>query len=90
MSEETLDTTRLAVALEMKRGRRGLRSVAQETGVAFATLSRIERGHAPDVQTFIRLCAWLGMSMERFVIAPPKTNARTASKVESQIRKARK
>lgn len=36
-----------------------LRDLAKETGVAYATLSRIERGKTPDGPTLIRLARWL-------------------------------
>ena len=42
-----------------KRGRRGLREVAEEIGSSAATLSRIESGKMPDLQTFGKLCRWL-------------------------------
>jgi len=43
-----------------KRGDRGIREVAAEIGISPATLSRIERGHLPDIGTFRKVCAWLG------------------------------
>jgi transcriptional regulator with XRE-family HTH domain len=36
-----------------------VRDVAKEIGVSPATLSRIERGHQPDLGTFPKLCRWL-------------------------------
>lgn len=37
----------------------GIRTMAKETGISHATLSRIERGHAMDAETMIRLWSWL-------------------------------
>ena len=45
-----------------KREKRGLRATAKEIGVSPATLSRIERGHPPDLANFAKLCRWLGES----------------------------
>ncbi len=66
-------TTRLAVnklagAIKAKREKRGLREAAEEIGdVSASTLSRIEQGKAPDLETFLRLCDWLQMPPEAFI-----------------------
>lgn len=63
-----VDIIRLATLLKSKRGSKGLRAVAQEIGgVSASTLSRIERGEVPDLDTFIRLCRWLDVSPQEFV-----------------------
>jgi len=41
------------------RGPRGIRLVSKEIGVSPATLSRVERGHLPDLETFTKICRWL-------------------------------
>jgi transcriptional regulator with XRE-family HTH domain len=41
------------------RGERGVREVAHEIGISAATLSRMERGHVPDLNTFGKVCRWL-------------------------------
>lgn len=41
------------------RGSRGVREVSKEIGVSPATLSRVERGFMPDLETFGRICRWL-------------------------------
>lgn len=46
------------LALE-RRGGRGIREVAGEIGVSPATLSRVERGKLPDLDTFGKICKWL-------------------------------
>jgi transcriptional regulator with XRE-family HTH domain len=67
--QSTLDTDLLATMLKNKRGSKGLRKVAEEIeGVSFTTLSRIEQGKVPDVDTFIRICKWLNESTDRFII----------------------
>ena len=45
-----------------RRGARGVRVTAAEIGVSAATLSRVENGRQPDLQTFEKLCRWLGIS----------------------------
>lgn len=51
----------LGLALKTKRGGRGLREVAKEMGISPATLSRIETGRQPDLETFSKVCRWLGI-----------------------------
>ncbi len=66
--EPTLNTELLAGMIKDKRGERGLRAVADEIGnVSFVTLSRIEQGKLPDVDTYIRLCSWLNVSTDTFI-----------------------
>ena len=49
----------LGTVVREKRGSRGLRTVASEIGTSAPTLSRIESGKMPDLQTFGKLCRWL-------------------------------
>lgn len=42
-----------------KRGDRGVRETAVEVGISPATLSRVERGYLPDLETFGKVCRWL-------------------------------
>jgi transcriptional regulator with XRE-family HTH domain len=59
---------KLAALLRTKRGDRGLREVASEIGnVSASTLSRIEQGNVPDLETFIQVCKWLKVSPDDFV-----------------------
>ena len=62
-----IDIRELATMIKNKRGRRGLREVANEIGdVSASTLSRIEQGKIPDLDTFIKLCKWLDVSTDHF------------------------
>jgi transcriptional regulator with XRE-family HTH domain len=74
--QSTLNNELLAGMLKEKRAQKGLRSVAVEIGdVSAATLSRVEQGKVPDVDTFIRICKWLNVPTDTFIIggAKPKT-----------------
>ena len=51
----------LGPALRDNRGGRGLREVAKEMGISPATLSRIETGKQPDLETFSKVCRWLAV-----------------------------
>ncbi len=71
--QSTLNTELLAGMLKNKRADKGLRAVAQEIGnVSAATLSRIEQGKIPDVDTFIRICKWLNVSTDTFIESDKK------------------
>ena len=66
MSQE-IDLKRLAVLIAKKRNGRPLREVAEEIGgVSAPTLSRVEKGNLPDLETFMKLCRWLKVSPDDF------------------------
>ncbi|MEM7759611.1 MAG: helix-turn-helix domain-containing protein [Cyanobacteria bacterium P01_A01_bin.40] len=55
-----LNAERLASLVRSKRGNRGLRETAKEIGnVSPSTISRVENGKTPDMDTFLALCDWL-------------------------------
>jgi transcriptional regulator with XRE-family HTH domain len=45
--------------LRDRRGKGGIRDVAREIGISPATLSRVENGKLPDLDTFSKVCKWL-------------------------------
>ena len=54
------DAEKLASLVRSKRGNRGLRETAKEIGdVSPSTISRVENGNTPDINTFIALCSQL-------------------------------
>ena len=57
MAKVTLQN--LGTIVRERRGNRGLRATAAEIGTSAPTLSRIESGKMPDLQTFGKLCRWL-------------------------------
>lgn len=57
MPKLSLET--LGRRLAEKRGEVGVRAAAREIGVSPATLSRVERGYLPDLETFSKICKWL-------------------------------
>ena len=61
------DARLFAAALRTKRGDRGLRDVATETGVSLSTLSRLENGETPDMETFLTLSSWVGWPTGAFL-----------------------
>ncbi|MBU0584193.1 MAG: helix-turn-helix transcriptional regulator [Alphaproteobacteria bacterium] len=56
----------LAGLILKKRGSMGVRAAAAEIGISPTTLSRVENGHIPDMQSLDKLCGWLEADMEQF------------------------
>lgn len=68
MSSE-VDVQALAAMVRAKRGGLGLRAAAREIGeISASTLSRVEQGNVPDLDTFVRLCRWLGVESQQFYV----------------------
>ena len=66
----------LGTIVREKRGSRGLRMVASEIGTSAPTLSRIESGKMPDLQTFGKLCRWLGLDPATLLDITPSQQKR--------------
>lgn len=64
------DSQRFSTRIKMKRGNRGLRAIAEETGVSASTLSRLEQGETPEMKIFIAICDWLRTEPDEFMIVP--------------------
>ncbi|WP_183408314.1 helix-turn-helix domain-containing protein [Nocardioides pocheonensis] len=71
MSDERLQPA-LGVALRAERRRRhqSLRDLAAEIGVSFNTLSRVERGHVPELRNYERIVNWLSAPGQGLFEAP--------------------
>lgn len=57
MSRVSLET--LGQMVTERRGREGVRATAAKIGISPATLSRVEKGHLPDLGNFQKICLWL-------------------------------
>ena len=76
MSNE-LDTQKLASAIKSKRGSSGLRITAGDIGTSASTLSRVEQGNLPDIETYIRICKWLEVSTDYFATNTEENSLRS-------------
>lgn len=63
---ERLDIAQLGQLLRGRRGQLSIRQAAADADVSFSTFSRVEGGAHPDLATFTRLCAWLGVAPSKF------------------------
>ena len=71
MAEARLDIQALVAALDSKRRAKNLswRQLAKKTDVSQSTLTRMQQGKRPDVDTFASLVRWLGMPAEDFLVS---------------------
>ncbi|MFZ4777234.1 MAG: helix-turn-helix domain-containing protein [Terrimicrobiaceae bacterium] len=66
---EQIDLNRLAALVRSRRGDKGLRAATEEIGgISAPTLSRIEQGNMPDLDTFARICNWLSIRPDAFFL----------------------
>jgi transcriptional regulator with XRE-family HTH domain len=87
-SSPQFDIKKLAALVQTKRGERGLRETAKDIGgVSASTLSRIEQGNVPDLETFMRLTSWLGVSADDFLIGQARLRQKTGGELcEAHLR----
>jgi transcriptional regulator with XRE-family HTH domain len=76
----------LGLKLIEKRGDRGVREVAKEIGTSPATLSRVERGHLPDLETFGKICRWLEVDPGE-VLGTKQETSRPIASAQTHFRK---
>lgn len=62
-----MDHAAFGARVAAKRGAVGVRAAARDAGISPATLSRIENGHIPDIETFEKLCRWVGADPGEFL-----------------------
>lgn len=73
---KTLDIEKFSNSVKSKRGKLklGLRVLANDIGISASTLSRIEQGKLPDIDTYIKLCDWLEVPTEYFTVTVDRTD----------------
>lgn len=70
-----------------KRGSMGVRAAAAEIGIGSATLSRIERGKLPDVETLGKICDWLDVDPAHFIGSKKPMQDQGSVKVQVAFKK---
>ncbi len=48
--------------MQKEQRRIGVREFSGEIGISAYTLSRLENGNKPDVETFLKVCKWINVS----------------------------
>lgn len=56
-----LTLSKVGPLLRERRGSMGIREAAREIGISSATLSRVENGKLPDLESFSKICRWLNI-----------------------------
>ena len=85
LPEEPLQIDQLGAMVSDRRAKDGLnlREAADLAGVSFNTLSRVERGQTPDLNSFRKIVDWLGVPADRF-FAPVRRRAESTPDVVEQ------
>lgn len=75
MEEKRLDIAALVAALDAQRDAKEIswRELARQSGVSASTLTRMQQGKLPDVNTFGALVEWLGLPADRFLTKKGET-----------------
>lgn len=55
------------VNMAREKRRIGVREFAKDIGVSASTVSRLENGKMPDVDTFFRVCKWMGIDPKYYM-----------------------
>lgn len=71
-----IDTLKLSNMIKSKRGKTGLRETAGQIGISAPTLSRIEQGNLPDIETYVKICEWLNVSSDHFTTIKHDNNTK--------------
>jgi transcriptional regulator with XRE-family HTH domain len=76
MPQNLVDVDSLIATLDAQRQARNLswRQLAAEANVSASSLTRMQQGKSPDVNTFSALTAWLNIPAERFYTNKPQSS----------------
>lgn len=82
----SLNSALLAEMVRSKRGKNGLRDTAIEIGgISAPTLSRIENGNLPDIDTYFRLCKWLDVPTDYFALKTNKKGEKKSTETKKEV-----
>lgn len=82
----SLNSALLAEMIKAKRGKSGLRETATEIGsISAPTLSRIENGNLPDIDTYFRICKWLDVPTDYFAMKANKDSEKKSTDTKQEV-----
>jgi transcriptional regulator with XRE-family HTH domain len=87
--ESRMNLKALGNLLQQRRGSMGIRAAAGEIGISAATLSRIEHGRVPDVETLGKVCKWLGVDPADYLGIPAKPGKKGETSLQVVFKKDR-
>ena len=73
---QSINIDALSKMIKSKRSDRGLREVAKEIGISVSTLSRVENKNVPDIDSYMKLCKWLEVSIDFFTTPSQNTESK--------------
>jgi transcriptional regulator with XRE-family HTH domain len=75
MPQKLIDVDAMIAALDSERRANNLswRQIAKAAGVSPSTLTRMQQGKSPDVNTFTALSRWLNIPAEKFYTDKSRT-----------------
>lgn len=79
-----MSVLKLGRLLRERRGEEGIREFAKKLGISAATLSRIENGKVPDLETFSKICDKLDLDPAQ-VLQVGKKAARRSQESETTV-----
>lgn len=86
MPSPTIDTERFAALVRERRQGKPLRDLAEDIGdVSPSTLSRVESGKLPDLDTYFKLCRWMGVDPRYFTEGYNETQEEPAVSTPDRI-----
>lgn len=80
-----LDIIKLKKEIKNKRGKKSIRTISKELNISASTFSRIEQLKTPSMITFIKLCSWLNIKFEEFIIKIEKPKIKIKQGFETKM-----
>ena len=74
-----------ALSARRREQRLSLRDLGELIGVSFNTLSRVERGHLPDLPTYQKIVGWLGVPQGTFLDAQSEPASDTTATIAQHL-----
>lgn len=84
---DLIDLRRLSATVAARRQLKGLsqRAAADEIGMSFATVQRIESGDFPDIGRYLLICAWLELEPSEFFVTKTVRPETTMEKIAATL-----
>lgn len=79
------NTEKFAEYVKRHRSKMSLRELGALIGVSAATLSRCERGNTPDVETLLKACKWMGVTVEQFATDQEREELSPIEQLEQRV-----
>jgi len=78
---ESIRIQQLGKRIQDARAGKGVREAAKEVGISPATLSRVENGHVPDLETYRKICLWLDEDPAIYLGFKPESTGMSTARV---------